>query len=156
MESNYLSPQSISLQVSAMNWQDAVQASGDLLVKNGKCEPRYIDAMLQVAKEKGPYMVIAPGLALMHARPEDGALQVGMSIVSLSTPVHFGSEANDPVELVIAFCGIDHHSHIKMLKELANFLMDENNQNMLRSSISKDKVITAFRRSRQETVPCQN
>ncbi len=101
-------------------------------------------------------MVIAPGIALAHARPENDTLQVGMSIVTLSTPVNFGSEANDPVELVIAFCGIDHHSHVKMLKELANFLMDENNQNMLRSSISKNNVISAFRRSRQETVPCQN
>jgi mannitol/fructose-specific phosphotransferase system IIA component (Ntr-type) len=156
MLSNYLSPQSIRLQVSARNWQDAVRASGDLLVKTGKCEPRYIDAMLQIAKEKGPYMVIAPGLALMHARPEDGALQLGMSIVSLSTPVHFGSEANDPVELVIAICGIDRRSHIKMLKELANFLMDEENQNVLKSSLSIDKVVSAFQHSRQETLPCQD
>ena len=153
---NYLSPQSIRLQVSARNWQDAVRASGDLLVKTGKCEPRYIDAMVQITKEKGPYMVIAPGLALMHARPEDGALQLGISIVSLSTPIQFGSEANDPVELVIAFCGIDHHSHIKMLKELANFLMDEKNQNMLKSSISIDTVVSALQYSNQETLPCQD
>ena len=156
MLSNYLSPQSIHLQTSVKNWQEAIQASGDLLVKTGKCKPGYVEAMIQAVKDMGPYMVIAPGIALAHARPENNTLQVGMSIVSLSTPVNFGSEANDPVELVIAFCGIDDHSHIKMLEQLAHFLMEENNQNMLKSSHSIEMVIKAIQQSCQETIPCQH
>jgi mannitol operon transcriptional activator len=152
MLSKYLSQNSIRLQLPVKNWQEAVQASGDLLVKTGKCKPRYIDAMLQAVNDMGPYMVIAPGLALTHARPEDGALQMGMSIISLSTPVNFGSEANDPVELVISFCSIDHHTHIKMLKELAVFLMEERNQTMLKSSSSVEEVVAAFQQSPQETI----
>ena len=156
MLSKHLSPQSIRLQIQVKNWQEAVQASGDLLVKTGKCKPHYVDAMIQAIKDLGPYIVIAPGIALAHARPKNNTLQVGMSIVSLSTPVNFGSEANDPVKLVIAFCGIDDHSHIKMLEQLAHFLMKEDNQNMLKCSHSAEMVLKAIQQSCQETIPCQH
>ena len=156
MLSNYLSPQSIRLQIQVKNWQEAVQASGDLLVKTGKCKPHYVDAMIQAIKDLGPYIVIAPGVALAHARPKDGTLQMGMSVVSLSTPVDFGSKANDPVELVIAFCGVDHYSHLKMLEELADVLMDERKQQILKASNSIEEVETAFQQSRQEGFQCQN
>jgi mannitol/fructose-specific phosphotransferase system IIA component (Ntr-type) len=122
-----------------------VQAGGDLLVRAGKCEPRYVDAMVQAVQDMGAYMVLAPGLSLAHARPEDGVLGIGMSIVTLSTPVDFGSEANDPVSLVISFCGVDHTSHIAMLRELAEFLMDEDHQKLLKSSLSVDEILATFR-----------
>lgn len=144
MLSKFLSPQVIRLQIPVNDWKDAVEAGGALLVQTGKCEPRYVDAMVNAVRDMGPYMVLAPGLALAHARPEDGALQVGMSIVTLSTPVDFGSEANDPVKLVISFCGVDHTSHIEMLKMLAEFLMVEENQELLKVSSSVDDILAAF------------
>jgi PTS system ascorbate-specific IIA component len=67
-----------------------------------------------------------------------------MSIVSLSTPVNFGSEANDPVQLVISFCGVDHSSHIEMLKSLAEFLVVDEHQILLKSSTSVDEILAAF------------
>ena len=145
MLSDYLSAEMIRLQISVCDWKEAVQAGGDLLFRAGKCEPRYVDAMVQAVQDMGAYMVLAPGLSLAHARPEDGALEVGMSIVTLSTPVDFGSEANDPVSLVISFCGVDHTSHIAMLRELAEFLMDEDHQKLLKSSLSVDEILAAFR-----------
>ena len=145
MLSKVLSPQMIRLQIPVADWKEAVQAGGELLVKAGKCEPCYVDAMIQAVKDMGAYMVLAPGLSLAHARPEDGALEIGMSIVTLSTPVDFGSEANDPVELVISFCGVDHHSHIELLRELAEFLVDEKNQTLLKSSTSVEEILAAFK-----------
>ncbi len=144
MLSKYLSPQTIRLQVPVNDWKEAVEVGGGLLVETGKCEPRYVEAMVRAVQELGPYMFLAPGLSLAHARPEDGALAVGLSIVTLSTPVNFGSEANDPVKLVISFCGIDHDSHIEMLKALAEFLMVDENQNLLNSSNSVEEILQAF------------
>ncbi len=144
MLSQYLSPQAIRLQIPVQDWQEAVEIGGALLVDAGKCEPRYVDAMVRAVRDWGPYMVLAPGLSLAHARPEDGALEVGMSIISLSTPVNFGSEANDPVQLVIPFCGTDHHSHVEMLKSLAEFLVVEENQTLLKSSHSVGEILKAF------------
>ncbi len=147
MLKDYLTPDMIALQVRVADWRQAVRAGGELLVKADKCEVRYVDAMVKAVEEMGPYMVLAPGLALAHARPEDGVKQVGMSIITLASPVEFGSESNDPVKLVISFGGVDNKSHIGMLQELAEFLMDPANQLFLENATSIEEVLRAFGRS---------
>jgi PTS system ascorbate-specific IIA component len=145
MLADYIDASMIELQVHARDWQEAVRAGGQLLIEAGKCEARYVDAMVDAVKTMGPYMVLAPGLALAHARPEDGVLELGMSVITLETPVEFGSEANDPVSLVISFGGVDKESHIGMLQSLARFLVVQENQEFLRGATSVDEVIEAFK-----------
>ena len=144
MLADYLNTGMIKLQVEAEDWQDAVRQGGELLVAAEKCEERYVDAMVDAVKTMGPYMVLAPGLALAHARPEDGVLELGMSVITLKTPVEFGSEMNDPVSLIISFGGVDKKSHVGMLQALAKFLMVEKNQEFLREATSVPEVLEAF------------
>ncbi|MES0344714.1 MAG: PTS sugar transporter subunit IIA, partial [Anaerolineales bacterium] len=75
----------ISLDVEASDWRDAIRISGKSLVDTQIVETRYIEAMIKTAEELGPYIVIAPQIALPHARPEDGALDTGLSLVRLKT-----------------------------------------------------------------------
>jgi len=145
MLADYIDASMIKLQVKADSWQDAVRQGGNLLTTAGKCEQRYVDAMVEAVETMGPYMVLAPGLALAHARPEDGVLDLGMSIITLETPVEFGSELNDPVNLIISFGGVDKESHIGMLSALAKFLMVEENQDFLRKATSISEVLEAFK-----------
>lgn len=144
MLSDYITKDMIRVQVEVDDWEGAVRAGGELLLQSGFCEDRYVDAMVDAVRELGPYMVLAPGIALAHGRPEDGVIKVGLSIINLSKPVEFGNETNDPVYLVISFGGVDKESHIGMLQELAGFLMDENNQTLLKTARSVDKVMEAF------------
>lgn len=137
----FLTPEMIRLRVAVPDWQSAVHAAGELLVEAEKCEQRYIEAMIEAVNEMGPYMVLAPGLALAHARPEDGVKEIGISFISLDPPVNFGSQANDPVSLVIAFGGVDNESHIDLLAQLARVLEDEGRREKLAFSSSKDEVI---------------
>jgi mannitol/fructose-specific phosphotransferase system IIA component (Ntr-type) len=99
---------------------------------------------VQAVHDMGPYMVLAPGIALAHARPQDGMLRSGMSIINLAEPVEFGSEANDPVYLVISFGGVDNVSHLKMLRTLAMFLMIKSNQDLLKTATSKQALFEAM------------
>jgi mannitol/fructose-specific phosphotransferase system IIA component (Ntr-type) len=140
----FLTEELIELQVEAENWEEAIKTAGQLLVENNFCQPRYVAAMINAVHDMGPYMVLAPGIALAHARPEDGMLNAGMSLINLAEPVNFGSEANDPVSLVIAFGGANDQSHVQMLQELAKFLMDEENQALLKTATSKSKLLEAF------------
>ena len=144
MLSDYLTKDLIKLQVQAADWEEAVREGGKLLLEAGICEQRYIEAMVDAVRQLGPYMVLAPGIALAHGRPEDGVLKVGMSIINLKSPVEFGSEANDPVSLVISFGGIDNESHVAMLQELAIFLMEEENQELLKTATAVEDLLTAF------------
>lgn len=118
----WITPDSIAVNITAQTWQEAVHIVGQLLVKVGAAEPRYIEAMINTVKELGPYIVLAPGLALPHARPEDGALKVGFAAITLNEGVNFGNPDNDPVRLVIAFCAPDSTSHLHLLTQLARKL----------------------------------
>jgi len=115
----WIGKKTIRVNVKVKNWQEAVQKSGDLLVAAELVEPEYIDAMVETTKELGPYCVIAPGIAIPHARPESGVKDTGFSAITLAEPVEFGNPDNDPVFLVLAFCALDHESHIKTLTLMA-------------------------------------
>jgi len=106
---------------SVRDWIEAIRLAGLLLVRDGIVEEKYIEAMVKVTQELGPYAVLAPGVAMPHARPEDGARKIGISIVIVKNGVSFNSP-NDPVYIVIGFAAIDKTSHLNILKELADFL----------------------------------
>lgn len=138
---NFISRGSIDLQIDVSDWEEAIRAGGKILHDQGICEPRYIDAMVQAVHDMGPYMVLVPGIALAHARPEDGVLKPGMSIINLRKPVKFGHSANDPVNLIISFGGVDNENYGNMLRILAVFLMEEGNQELLKTAVSKQEVL---------------
>jgi len=112
----------IEMGVRVDDWPSAIAAAGRLLVRAGAVEDRYIEAMVRVARELGPYIVIAPGVAMPHARPEDGAKRTAVSFVCLEQPVEFGNEENDPVRLVVGLAAVDHDAHIEVMRQLATVL----------------------------------
>jgi len=80
--------------------------------------------MIQVVDEFGAYIVIAPGLALAHARPGPDVLTDGLSVVTLATPVTFGHPHNDPVSVVIGLAVATSDAHVNSVAELANVFND--------------------------------
>ena len=113
---------SASVRVAASSWPAAIRAAGQGLVDQGAAEARYVERCVAQVEEVGPYIVVAPGIALAHARPEDGALALGISVAVLDRPVAFGHAANDPVDVVLAFCSPDRDSHVGLLSALARRL----------------------------------
>jgi PTS system ascorbate-specific IIA component len=87
--------------------------------------------MLDAVEKFGPYIVIAPGIALAHGKSEDGVIQTGLSLLVIREPIVFGHELNDPVSLVVGLAARDHDSHIELMGELAQFLGDEARVNSL-------------------------
>ncbi len=126
---------------SARDWVEAVRLAGELLVRDGVVEERYVEAMVRVTEELGPYAVIAPGVAMPHARPEDGAREVGLSLVVLREGVNFGSP-NDPVYVVIGFAAKDKTSHLRVLRQLAEFLSESDVIEELKRIGSEDELRT--------------
>jgi PTS system ascorbate-specific IIA component len=131
---------SISVRATASNWKQAIELAGDALVTSQRTTTQYTEAMVQAFEELGPYMVIAPGIALAHARPSEAVLGTGLSLITLSEPVVFGSEANDPVRLVIGLAAVDHDSHIDLMAALSDLLMDVMKVNMLLQAENVEQV----------------
>lgn len=136
-----LGESSVAVGVQAEDWREAVEASGRLLVASGAAKEGYVSAMVRVVEELGAYAVIAPGVALPHARPEDGALGVGLSLAVLAEPVKFGSPENDPVDLVFGFATPDADAHVELLAELADFIENEQSLRALRRAGSAEEII---------------
>ncbi|NLN41777.1 MAG: BglG family transcription antiterminator [Clostridiales bacterium] len=140
-----LTEKTIKLKVRASNWEEAIRIGGELLVENDFVEQRYVDAMIKNVKEMGPYIVIAPGVAIPHARPEDGVKQACMSLITLEKPVNFGNKNNDPTYIVICLGAQNNHSHLKAISELMQIL--DNNELVLKiigSSNKKDLLETLY------------
>jgi len=134
---------SIKLQQSCTSWRESFELAGAGLVESGRTLPSYTQEMIQAFEELGPYMVIAPGIALAHARPSAAVLETGLSIVTLSTPIEFGSQSNDPVSLVIGLAAIDHDSHIDLMAALSELLMSEE-QVTLFLNATKEAVLRSY------------
>ena len=123
--SELLPRERIRLNVQAANWQEAIRAAGKLLFDTGAVTADYTEAMIKVAEELGPYIVIAPGIALPHAATESGAKQSALSMIKLSVPIYFGNPDNDPVKLVFGLSAIDNKVHMLALQALAKLFQSK-------------------------------
>jgi len=107
--------------VAAASWAAAIRAACAPLLQMDAVDAHYVDRCIALVREEGPYIVIAPGIALAHARPEDGARRLALSAVTLAHPVRFG-HPNDPVDVVFAFASPDRDAHVGLLGALARRL----------------------------------
>ncbi|NBJ70365.1 MULTISPECIES: PTS sugar transporter subunit IIA [Clostridia] len=141
MISTALNVNTIRLNVSAKNWEDAARKAGDLLLKNKSINEEYIESMVQSVHEFGPYIVIAPGIALFHARPASNVHEICLSMLTLETPIEFGAGDKDPVDLIFALGAIDHDSHLQLMAGLMKVLQDTNLLEAIRKAKSVERVI---------------
>lgn len=111
-----------------MTWEEAIQVASEPLLKQGYIAQTYVDAMISKVKEIGPYIVLAPKVAIPHARPEDGAKKLGVSFMKSKTPIRFDVEGGEKnVNLVFVLSAVDNLSHLTALQELSYLLDDEDN-----------------------------
>lgn len=141
---NLIQPDAIRLLVRASDWRAAVTAAGTALVDVGACGPSYTQAMLEALEKHGPYIVIAPGFALPHARPDASVTRTALSFVRLADPVAFGNEENDPVRLVMGLVASDDDAHRAALAELAELLVDPERCQRLMAADTPDAVLAAL------------
>lgn len=119
-----LSRDGIVLGASAVDWRDAVRLAGAALTASHAARPGYADEMIRMTEEHGPYVVIAPGLALAHARSGPEVIADGIAIVTLVAPVSFGHPHNDPVSVVLGLAIATPAQHIEYVAAIANVFND--------------------------------
>lgn len=102
---------------------EASSEAAELLVKAGVAADGYPSEVLQIIEEQGPYMVIAPHLAIVHGRPSEGSSSTAASILIGKPGWQSGNQKNDPVRVIFAISATDDEQHIDMLRTLAAFLV---------------------------------
>ena len=112
----FLPDSAFLLDVPATDWKDAIRLAGKGLVAAGFTTDAYTDQMIETVEKMGPYIVIAPGLALAHSRP---------------------SEA---VSLVIGLAGHDENEHITVMSAIASALINPKKTAALASAPTPEAI----------------
>lgn len=126
MLARWLHDDTIQVKTAVTDWQQALDDCAAPLLATGVITPAYTEAIRAQHRQLGPYYVLAPGLAMPHARPEEGANAVGLSLLKLQKGVAFGADDFDPVDVIIMLAAPDKNSHIEAIAALAElFSSDE-------------------------------
>ncbi|MGD8192045.1 BglG family transcription antiterminator [Brevibacillus ginsengisoli] len=135
-----LTDEYIQLQDEVTNWQEAIRLAALPLVKNHLVTETYIEAMIHNVQENGPYVVIAPRIALPHARPEQGVNRVGMGFLRLKKPVAFSDQPQHQAQLIIVLAAVDNETHLKALSQLSMMLSEDDNADRLIEADDKEVI----------------
>lgn len=141
MLTTLLTPNVIQVVDSATDWRDAIHIACEPLIKNNAIEPSYVDAIIRSHEKIGPYYVLGPGIAMPHARPEDGVNQLSLSLTVIKQGVEFGSEGNDPIKLLIVLAATDSNSHIGAIAKLAELFDNQDHIDQIIQSENIDDII---------------
>ncbi|MCC3648431.1 BglG family transcription antiterminator [Cytobacillus oceanisediminis] len=150
MLNEVLTADKIQFADSAASWQEALQMASQPLLADQSISQNYIDAMIENVKEMGPYIVIAPGIALPHARPEAGVNKLGMSFLQLKESCAFSEKPEHQVRLFFVLAAIDNETHLKALSQLSKMLSDSDNLEKLQKADTAADVLEIINQYSQD------
>lgn len=130
----------ITLEESVENWPQALELCARPLLEMNVISPEYVTAIVEQHHKLGPYYVLAPGLAMPHARPEEGAKRLGLSLLKLKQGVAFGAGEFDPVDIIIMLAAPDKHSHIEMISALAELFSSDDDLAELHNVNTREEI----------------
>ena len=145
MLSELITSDVIRVHAEASDWKDAVKKSCQALLDNDAVEPSYVEAIFRSHQELGPYYVVGPGMAMPHARPEDGVNRLSLAITVIQNGVNFDSEGNDPVKMLVTLAATDSDSHVGAISKLAELFMNEEHVEQICNAQSVDDVLAVIK-----------
>ncbi|WP_159651123.1 PTS sugar transporter subunit IIA [Vibrio atypicus] len=141
MLSELITSDVIRIHSTATDWKEAVTLSCEALIENGSVEPSYVEAIFRSHEELGPYYVIGPGMAMPHARPEDGVNRLSLAITVIQSGVNFNSDGNDPVKMLVTLAATDSDSHVGAISKLAELFMNDEHVEAICNAQTADDVL---------------
>lgn len=102
--------------------KEAILETGRLLEISGYANEYYKYNIIKDVKNYGSYIMISPNVVIPHTRPENGALKIGCSIITIKNDIYFDDNKQDPIKVLIGFTAIDNKNHLDMLKKIINII----------------------------------
>ena len=139
-----LSENNVQILESAADWKDAIRKSTVLLEKDKFVTSDYKEAIIKNVEELGPYICIAPHVAMPHARPEQGALKTQIAVTLFRNEITFNRE-DAKANLFITLAAADSDSHLKILMKISELLQDEEKAAKILNSTDKNELYAYFK-----------
>lgn len=120
--------------------QEAITASGQLLVQAGCVTPDYVDAMIERNRLVSVYM--GNFIAIPHGTDEAKKFvkKSGISIIQVPKGVAFGADGQDKAMLLFGIAGVG-NEHLDILQKIALYCSDVNNVVKLADAKTKEEII---------------
>lgn len=97
----YVDPQNIQVGVACDDWREAIRIASAPLLKQELIEQRYVDRMIGAVEDFGPYMVLTPGTAYVHAGVNDGTFANCVAICVLAREIPLGPANEKRIRTII-------------------------------------------------------
>lgn len=144
MLADTLTRETIQVQSCVTDWKEAIQTASIPLLNNSTIQKEYIQAMIDNVIELGPYIVIAPDIAIAHARPDGAVNKVGLSLLKLNQSINFGEDSHY-AKLIFVLAAIDNKQHLNILGELTSLLNNQKTIDKLKNSASTNEIINIIK-----------
>lgn len=118
----------------------ALDITCSTLIEQGKVEKSYLEAIKAKHKEIGAYYVLAPKIAMPHARPEDGVNEACLQVTVFKNGVDLESKDNGNVYLSVTLAAMDSNSHIQTIVALSELFQNDENIEAIIAAESKEEI----------------
>lgn len=108
-------------------WEDSIVASCAPMIEAGVFDQRYVDKIFESIAKFGPYIVLAPNVAMPHSTENcEGVFKTEIGFMRVKEPVHF-QEGNPDKDARIYFvlASTDSNKHMEQMMTLAMLLRDK-------------------------------
>lgn len=138
-----LTEKTIQLACEAESWKEALFMAAGPLLEEDWITMEYAEAAYEISHTMGSYIVIGPGIAMPHARPEMGVRKLCMSLTMLKKPVEIAEGTK--VDMIFFFGAEDQYSHVHVLKSLMNLLASPEALKKIRKAEKKKEVLEVIK-----------
>lgn len=146
MLTELITPEMIQISDEITDWETAIRLAAQPMVDSQKIEGRYSEAMIEKVKQYGPFIHIGKGIALPHARPEDGVKKLGMSLLKVEKPVLLLDDEKHAIQLFVCLAAVDNEAHLRALSSLTKLLSNRENLEALLAAATKEEITAILAR----------
>lgn len=121
---------------SNVRWDDAIKFTSQCLINQGCINNGYVDKMIKLVDEYGPYIVISPRIAIAHAQMEDSVKELGLALTIFPKGLVLGKNS---VQFLFVLATPNQMDHLHILQNIISLSESSNTMDdVLKSSTDKD------------------
>ena len=123
------------------NWEDAVRASVQPLLDAGAVKPAYADSIVNSVKKFGPYIAIAPDIAIPHAEDKANVNETTICFMKSNKKVVLDPEDPDKhCRLFFVLASNDEAKHLENLCRLVAMFEDAEYMEALGNATTLEEI----------------
>lgn len=140
----------IETEVECENWEQVIEACGNLLLRKGLIKREFIQTMIDVVHQYGPYMILLPQIAFFHGQPGKLVNETCLSLITLKNPIIFDDFQKEQINCAFGFAAVDSDSHVKLLQNIVQLLQNEKFTELIRNHGTKEEILAVIADMKEE------